>query len=345
MSSSPRIATIIDVAALAKVSTATVSRVLSGRRSKDDEIDRRVRQAANDLRYHVNDAASALRGESTNTWEMAMADPTDGFSCSLLPNVIAVASSCGKRVLTTLLDDSGHARRDDSSIQRRSHPYGIEGRILLPASCPSSQPPLNSSIVDIVVSPHAINADLPCVFIDQNSTMDIAVTHLASHGAHRTAFLGAAPNFGSSNPLRDASYLIAFEESTHVVNQTTRPEWVLLGPRTAARGYADALRLMTRTSDAPDSLICVDAQVASGARLALDSLHDISTPIVAIDDHPTHAGIDERIALLRPDFMAMATAMATALTSLARKDSPERVHVPQRHAVPMSFVSGLVQAS
>ena len=58
---------ITNVAALANVSIATVSRVLSGKRTKDDDIARRVRAAAAHLNYSVNYAASALRSTVTNT--------------------------------------------------------------------------------------------------------------------------------------------------------------------------------------------------------------------------------------------------------------------------------------
>ena len=56
---------ITNVAALANVSIATVSRVLSGKRTKDDDIARRVRAAAAHLNYSVNYAASALRSTVT----------------------------------------------------------------------------------------------------------------------------------------------------------------------------------------------------------------------------------------------------------------------------------------
>ena len=58
---------ITNVAAMANVSIATVSRVLSGKRSKDDDIARRVREAAKQLGYSVNYAASALRSDVTKT--------------------------------------------------------------------------------------------------------------------------------------------------------------------------------------------------------------------------------------------------------------------------------------
>ena len=51
---------ITNVAATAGVSIATVSRVLSGKRGKDDDIARRVREAAKQLGYSVNYAASCL---------------------------------------------------------------------------------------------------------------------------------------------------------------------------------------------------------------------------------------------------------------------------------------------
>ena len=63
---------ILEVATLAQVSTATVSRVLSGRRTKDDDIAQRVRKAAEELHYSVNHAASALRSDVTNTLEKMM---------------------------------------------------------------------------------------------------------------------------------------------------------------------------------------------------------------------------------------------------------------------------------
>lgn len=54
----PATSSITNVAAMAHVSIATVSRVLSGKRTKDDDIARRVRAAAEELNYSVNYAAS-----------------------------------------------------------------------------------------------------------------------------------------------------------------------------------------------------------------------------------------------------------------------------------------------
>ena len=78
---------ITNVAALANVSIATVSRVLSGKRTKDDDIARRVRAAAEQLNYSVNYAASALRSTITNTIGLVIPSATETFSAQLLDEI------------------------------------------------------------------------------------------------------------------------------------------------------------------------------------------------------------------------------------------------------------------
>lgn len=353
MSPSPRISTIIDVAVRAEVSTATVSRVLSGRRAKDDDIARRVRRAAHDLDYHANYAASTLRRDSTDLWEVTMADPTDGFCSAFLSHAITTAADHGKRVLATILDESyGGSAEGPEAVDHRedpTHTGEVDGRILLPRSHPL--PPSwastsrHAAVRSIVVSPWSPSTTLSSVCIDHASTMDLAITHLTAHGLRKTAFLGAAPNEAHEDSLRDASYLIAFESAASAVRQTTGPQWMLLGPRTTARGYDVTSRLMGTSADGPDSLICIDALVASGARLALDALHDHSTMVVAIDDHPAATQIDPRIIVLRPNFEDMARAAASLLTPTSADPPAQRTPGPIHQEVPMTFISQLVQAS
>ena len=78
---------ITNVAATAGVSIATVSRVLSGKRGKDDDIARRVREAAKQLGYSVNYAASALRSDVTKTIGLVIPSATEPFSAQLLDEI------------------------------------------------------------------------------------------------------------------------------------------------------------------------------------------------------------------------------------------------------------------
>ena len=93
---------ITDVAALARVSKATVSRVLSGRRTKDDNIAKRVRDVAEQLNYQANSAASALRSDTTNTIGLIMPGPTDPLAARLLAELEPEVNRSGRQLLLGL---------------------------------------------------------------------------------------------------------------------------------------------------------------------------------------------------------------------------------------------------
>ena len=67
-------ATIKDVAALAGVSAATVSRVLDNRPEISAETKERVRAACDQLGYVPNAAARGLAGQSTHTIGLVLPD-------------------------------------------------------------------------------------------------------------------------------------------------------------------------------------------------------------------------------------------------------------------------------
>lgn len=91
-------ASIVNVAAIANVSTATVSRVLSGKRTKDDDIARRVRAAAHSLNYSVNFAASALRSTVTRTIGLIVPSVQDPFSARLIDTLEPLVNQSGRQL-------------------------------------------------------------------------------------------------------------------------------------------------------------------------------------------------------------------------------------------------------
>src|SRR3546814_5971079 len=82
-----RKATIRDVAELAGVSTATVSRALSGSRPVSDELAATIKRAADSLGYSGNIIASSLRRNRTDTVGMVVPSIANPFFTSLVVNV------------------------------------------------------------------------------------------------------------------------------------------------------------------------------------------------------------------------------------------------------------------
>src|ERR1700716_3168959 len=91
--------TVKEVAQLAGVSTATVSRVLSNAGGVRKDLIRRVRNAARKLGYQPNPAARNLRVRSTRTLGMVFPDIENPFYASVIAGAEEVLQNAGYSLL------------------------------------------------------------------------------------------------------------------------------------------------------------------------------------------------------------------------------------------------------
>jgi LacI family transcriptional regulator len=76
-----------EVAALAGVSTATVSNVFSGRKPVNDDLRKSVHAAAEALGYQVDRMASQLRSGRTRVIAVLVPDLTDNFFATIVTSL------------------------------------------------------------------------------------------------------------------------------------------------------------------------------------------------------------------------------------------------------------------
>src|SRR5487761_996014 len=107
--------TIREVAASAGVSTATVSRVLSGGDSVSPELAARVEATAKRLGYRTNRVARALRRQSTQTVGLVVPDITNPFFPALIQSVEAALRNAG---FSLLLCDAGNDVAAEAELVR-----------------------------------------------------------------------------------------------------------------------------------------------------------------------------------------------------------------------------------
>ena len=91
--------TIRDVAKVAGVSVATVSRVLNDHPSISEKAKNKVLQAVAELNYQPNANAQALASHAVDTIGVVVTDVTDPFFAILVKSIDQVAESYQKNIL------------------------------------------------------------------------------------------------------------------------------------------------------------------------------------------------------------------------------------------------------
>ncbi len=258
--------TMRDVAAVARVSLKTVSRVINGESTVAPELAARVHRAASTLDYRPNLTARNLRSSDgrTRTIGVLLENVANPFSSALHRAVEDVASSRGVAVFAGSVDEDPRRERELALalIARR-----VDGLIIVPAgddqSYLANEQRSGLSLVFADRPPRLLRADV--VGSDNTGGAQSAVRHLIAAGHTRIAFLGdlrqistAADRFaGYTQALSDArveldSDLVrtdlhsaaAAEAATRALMQGRRPSALFSTQNLVTIGAIRALRAL-----------------------------------------------------------------------------------------------------
>lgn len=145
--------TISEIARMAGVSTATVSRYLNGHFDKmSDETRTKVQQIISDTNYHINLQAQSLKNQTTHLIGMVVADIENIFSSILFKGSDKVFEQHGYQIL--LMNSDNSIKREHNQLQRLLD-LQVDGIILQPISTD----PKNYEFIRI--------ADTPIVIVDR----------------------------------------------------------------------------------------------------------------------------------------------------------------------------------
>lgn len=189
-----------EVAKLANVSTATVSNVFSGKKPVNDELKDRVRNAASQLGYQVDRAASQLRSQRNKVVTVLVPNITDTFFATIVSHLENLAFEHGYDVIVA----SSHDRNDvEASRIKALMSWKPAGMIAIPCSGQLSESLLNlkhlcPTVLIDRVAVHATPFDT--VTIDNRSAGEMACQHL-THAGHENILI-AASNL-SFPPIRE----------------------------------------------------------------------------------------------------------------------------------------------
>lgn len=281
--------TIYDIAREAKVSVATVSRVLNGSAPVRSSTRAKVEALIQSYNFQPNGMARSLLKKETGLIGLIVPDLTNPF----FPEVFAGAEGAAHQSgYTFLLSNSiGDYARESEYLQlmREKRVDGIlfmGGRINLKDCDPELAQELiqmASHIPMVLVNGAIRNSGLVSVQTDEGAGTLLAVRHLIELGHREIAFLG-----GESNMTTTTVKLRAFRKAIKEAELALRPEWELTDSFSIDSGKRQMERLLAMDSQ-PTGVVCVNdynaigaIKVAVGAGLRVPD--DIS--IVGFDDIP-----------------------------------------------------------
>lgn len=260
-----------DVAAAAKVSPATVSVVLNNSASKlriSEATSARVRSVAQQLGYHPNKYAKALRTNRSSTIGILAFDIVDPYCAQVMRGAESVIT--GREHYPLFVD----LQNDESRLPRyiaQLQESRIEGLLILASSLQIDQGMirklLDEKIPLVVIGRRMLEPGVPTVVTDSEGGAYKAVTHLVGLGHRDIAFVLGPDTYVDSNlrrrggerALRDAG--IAVREDLMAAERT--PGW---GPEA---GYEATKRLLDASMGEFTAVFAFDDVSAFGTIRAL----------------------------------------------------------------------------
>lgn len=203
-------ATIKDVAKLAGVSVATVSRVINHSPKASEASRVAVCKAMEQLQYHPNANARALAQQSTETVGMIVSDVSDPFFGAMVKAVEQVAYATGNFLL---IGNGYHdAEKERQAIEQLIR-HRCAALVVHAKKLPDDE---LTSLMEQIPGMVLINRTLPgfeprCIALDDRYGAWLATRHLIQQGHKRVAFI--CSNHQISDALdRMQGYLDALKE-------------------------------------------------------------------------------------------------------------------------------------
>jgi LacI family transcriptional regulator, repressor for deo operon, udp, cdd, tsx, nupC, and nupG len=284
-----RAATIEDVAAVAKVSVATVSRALRGLPNVAAATRARVEKVATELQYRPDPNASRLAAGRTFTVGMAVPILGAWYFSQVIAGAQKELAAAGYDLLLMGVG-SGEARRRFVSewalIQKR-----VDGLILVDLRLDRTEVSELQQVGAIVAAVGDRYAPFSSVNLDNQAAAAMATRHLINLGHRRIAVIGAQTQLVAlsfSVPAeRRAGYRVALADAGIAHDPALEA-----GADFTIEGGASAMRRLLALQDPPTAVFAMSDEMAFGA-LQVARQAGIRVPkelsIIGFDDHDVSA--------------------------------------------------------
>ncbi|GAB2715321.1 LacI family DNA-binding transcriptional regulator [Nocardia thraciensis] len=317
--------TIREVAALAGVSAATVSRVLNGDPRVAEDLRERVDAAVAKLGYRPNSQARSLRTRATRVLGLIIADIQNPFFTALARGVEDAAS---ERDYSVVLANSDESLDKEQRYLEVAAAERMAGVILAPSSTTASRIDAltDRGIPVVAIDRRLRRADIDSVTVNNQKAAQQAVDHLVAAGARRIAMIT-----GPADASTATSRLAGYRAALRAAGLRPDPALEVRGDYRIEGGRAAARTLLARPGR-PDGLFVGNNLMMVGALAALAQA-GVTFPddlLLAGFDEMSWAGFAPPITLVeQPSYEIGRRATELLLRRVSGDHSP-----PQRLVLP-----------
>ncbi len=319
-----------DIADIAGVSQATVSRALRNSPLVRQETRERIQQIARELNYFVNRNAAGLRTHQSKTIALLLFDETDGdaqinpFFLTMIGYITRAASRRGYDVLVSLqqLTDDWHieyqaSHRADGLILLGYGDYVSYGEKLDALAAANTRFIIYGPIVNDQPG-HSLGCD--------NETGGVAATeHLTNLGRKRIVILGDT----SKRHPEFASRYVGYARALQQAGLDLAPELKVYADNTEQRSY-EAVRQLIANGQSFDAIFAVTDVLAIGAMRALMDAgkrvpEDVS--VVGFDDLPRAAFVTPALTTVQQNIREAGEGLVRAIAGLIEGEPVDSIQM------------------
>lgn len=311
-------ATIKDVARLAGVSVATVSRVINHSPKVSELSRQQVLDVMETLNYHPNANARALAQQSTETLGLVVADVSDPFFGAMVKAVEQVACHSGNFLL---IGNGYHNEEKERQAIEQLIRHRVAALVVHAKMLPDDE---LLSLMQHIPGMVLINRILPgfgprCVALDDHYGSWLATRYLIRQGHSRIGYLC------SDHAISDAKdRLRGYHDALKERGLPCDDRLVAFGEPDESGGEQAITALLGRGRNFT-AIACYNDSMAAGALGVLND-NGIEVPdqvsVTGFDDVLVSRYVRPKLTTIRYPIVAMATQAAGLALALAQKRPP-----------------------
>lgn len=309
--------TIYDIARMAGVSTATVSKVLNGRSDVGKRTIEKVKRIIEESGYQPNSIARGLATKKSNTVGVFFQDHLNtGFRHHFLQDILASFKDViGENGYDLIFFANNHPENQVETFEARAKNRNVDGLLLL--GVPRTDPNLigiaQSGIPCMSIDLDLIGSKANYICSDNVGGAMMAIDHLVEMGHSKIAFIS---DVFVTKPGSDR--LIGFKKAMEKHKLPILSKWILPGDFSEKGGYRSVKQLL-ESADLPTAIFCAGDMMAIGAMQAIRERglkigEDVS--LIGFDDITLLKYVTPRLTTIRQKKEIMGQLAAKELLKL-----------------------------